>query len=281
MKRGLSSHVANVRVATAAGRFYPQDPIELRALIESLLANASSPAGPPPKAIIAPHAGYHFSGPVAASAYLQLRPLRNVVKRVVLIGPSHYAAFRGVALCAADAFATPLGLVPVDRTSVETLADLPTVSVRPEPHAPEHSLEVHLPFLQIILNAFTLVPLLAGEATADEISEVLDRLWGGPETRLVISSDLSHYLDSDTARRVDQATARTIESLDPERLGDQQACGQIPIRGLLRSARRHHLCARSLDLRNSGDTAGPREEVVGYGAFSFVDELPKETSRDQ
>jgi AmmeMemoRadiSam system protein B len=260
---------AKIRAPAAAGRFYSEDPVQLREEIEALLASARASPGPVPKAIIAPHAGYIYSGPVAASAYKRLLPARDLIKRVVLIGPSHYAAFGGLAISSADAFATPLGLIPVDATSMKMLGETPFVSVRDAAHAPEHSLEVHLPFLQSILREFTIVPLLAGEIDAEQLSRALDMLWDSEETRLVVSSDLSHYLSSEQARRVDRATAQAIESLDLDRLGEKQACGCIPIRGLLQAARDHHLTARTLDLRNSGDTAGPQGRVVGYGAFCF------------
>ena len=272
MTRSLNFDPAKIRSPAAAGRFYPENAEELRGEIETLLANTPAPTGPAPKAIIAPHAGYIYSGPVAASAYMQFLPARDLIKRVILIGPSHYAAFEGLGSSSAEAFATPLGLVPVDAASMALLKEWPLVSARDDAHAPEHSLEVHLPFLQTILPEFMIVPLLTGEIDAEALSEVLGRLWGSAETRFVVSSDLSHYLNSETARRVDRATARAIESLDLDRVGDRQACGCIPIRGLLRAASDHHLFARTLDLRNSGDTAGPRGSVVGYGAFSFGDQ---------
>jgi AmmeMemoRadiSam system protein B len=258
-----------IRSAAVAGRFYPDNARELRTQIAELLANAQTPIGQAPKAIIAPHAGYIYSGPVAASAYRQLLSQSDTVTRVILIGPAHYESFAGVAMPSAEAFATPLGLVPVDRASLEILKKIPCVSVRDDAHAPEHSLEVHLPFLQMVLRQFAVVPLLTGEVAVDQLSRVLDELWGGDETRFVVSSDLSHYLDWETAHHVDQSTARAIESLDSARVGELQACGCIPIGGLLQAAGRHHLCGRTLDLRNSGDTAGPRGKVVGYGSFAF------------
>ena len=263
-----------VRPPAAAGRFYPANPQELGDLIRTLLAQASPATGPAPKAIIAPHAGYLYSGPIAASAYAHLIPARDLVTRVVLLGPSHYIALEGLAATSAEAFATPLGLVPVDAAALRQIGSLPQVRVLDEAHAQEHSLEVQLPFLQTVLNRFSLVPLAVGGVTPEEISEVLDALWGGPETRFVISSDLSHYFDSQTARRVDRATAKAIEALNPDAIGEDQACGRVPIRGLLHAARRHGLRVRTVDLRNSGDTAGPRDRVVGYGAFVFEERPP-------
>ena len=268
-----------VRPAAVAGRFYPSDPVELRALIADLLAQAPPAAGPAPKALIAPHAGYLYSGPIAASAYAQLLPARDQIKRIVLFGPSHYVSLSGLATSTADAFATPLGIVPVNVEAVRAVRSLPQVSELDAAHDREHSLEVQLPFLQCVLADFTLVPLAVGEATPEEISEVLDSLWGGPETRFVISSDLSHYQDFQTARRLDRATAKAIEALKPAAIGEERACGGRPIRGLLQAARRHGLRARTVDLRSSGDTAGPRDRVVGYGAFVFEEATqPREPS---
>ena len=225
--------------------------------------------GPAPKALIAPHAGYLYSGPIAASAYAQLLPARDQIKRIVLFGPSHYVALDGLATSSAEAFATPLGIVPVDVEAVRQVRSLPQVREFDAAHAQEHSLEVQLPFLQCVLGDFTLVPLAVGEATPEDISQVLDALWDGPETRLVVSSDLSHYHDFQTAQRLDRATAKAIEALKPGGIGEERACGRMPIRGLLEAARRHGLRARTVDLRNSGDTAGPHDRVVGYGAFVF------------
>src|ERR1035441_6832158 len=262
MANSLKIDPGKVRPPFVAGRFYPADPVALRKLITDLLADVPPATGPAPKALIAPHAGYLYSGPIAASAYAQL-------KRIVLFGPSHYVALDGLATTSAEAFATPLGIVPVDVESVREVRLLPQVRELDTAHAQEHSLEVQLPFLQCILGDFTLVPLAVGDATPEEISQVLDALWDGPETRFVISSDLSHYQDSQTAQRLDGATAKAIEALKPAAIGEERACGRMPIRGLLQSARRHGLRARTLDLRNSGDTGGPHDRVVGYGAFVF------------
>jgi AmmeMemoRadiSam system protein B len=274
---------ANVRPPAAAGRFYPGNPAELRAMIENFLREAKPVAGPTPKAIIAPHAGYIYSGPIAASAYAQLAPpvlrssataeggARDTIKRVVLLGPSHFVAFDGLAATGAEAFATPLGTVPVDTAIVRDLCSrLPQVSVRDEAHADEHALEVQLPFLQVVLGDFKIVPLLVGEANDEEIAEVIEALWGGEETCFVVSSDLSHYHDYQTARQADSETARAIESLNARKLRGDLACGCRPICGLLSAAKEHGLRCRTVDLRNSGDTAGERDRVVGYGAFVFT-----------
>jgi AmmeMemoRadiSam system protein B len=257
-----------VRAPAVAGTFYPAQAQQLRTLIVEYL-KAAHASGPPPKAMIAPHAGYIYSGPVAASAYAHLAEARGTIQRVVLLGPAHRVAFAGLAASEAEAFATPLGTVPVDQQGLSLILVLPQVRVWDKAHALEHSVEVHLPFLQEILGDFTLVPLVAGEATPAEIGEVLDVLWDGPQTLIVISSDLSHYYDYDTARRLDQATSHAIEALQPQDIHPEQACGCIPISGLLYAARRHGLQVRTVDLRNSGDTAGPRDQVVGYGAYIF------------
>jgi len=268
-KMNRDPKTGRIRPAAVAGRFYPGDPGQLRQVIESLLATAPSPTGPSPKALIAPHAGYIYSAPIAASAYAQLVPDRESIKRIVLLGPSHFVAFEGLAASSAGAFATPLGLVPVDLETMCALSTLPEITFFDEAHTREHALEVHLPFLQVVLDQFTLIPLLAGDATPEQVSRVLDTLWDGPETRIVISSDLSHYLDYAAARDLDQVTAEAIEALRPEAIAEGQACGRTPICGLLDAATRRHLRSRTLDLRNSGDTAGPRNQVVGYGAFAF------------
>jgi AmmeMemoRadiSam system protein B len=262
-----------VRPAAVSGSFYPRQPEALAQEVAALLGAAKQYKHATPKAIIAPHAGYIYSGPVAANAYARLVPARGQIKRVVLLGPTHFVAVQGLALPDADGFATPLGMVPLDEPSVETLSRLPQVLQSKPAHAREHSLEVHLPFLQTVLEKFTLVPLVVGEATPEEIADVLDFLWGGEETLIVVSSDLSHYLPYETARRVDQATAQAILDLR-ESVSHQQACGASPVNGLLLAAQRHHLTPELLDLRNSGDTAGDRSRVVGYAAFAFNESAP-------
>jgi len=255
--------MTSIRQAAVAGQFYPGTATELAAAVERYLSQVAPASGPVPKAIIAPHAGYVYSGPVAASAYARIRAAAGHIRRVVLLGPCHRVAVRGLALSSATAFATPLGNVPVDGEVAERLLKLPQVHVFDETHFQEHSLEVHLPFLQVTLGDFTLVPLVVGDATADEVAEVLDAVWGGPETLIVVSSDLSHYLGYDAARKLDQATCRAIEGLDAGAIGQEQACGRIPVSGLLHLARRRGLSAVTVDLRNSGDTAGPRGEPRG------------------
>jgi AmmeMemoRadiSam system protein B len=251
--------------------FYPGNPAVLAHDVETMLAEAASRfPGMTPKALIAPHAGYVYSGPVAASAYALLKPIATRIKRVVLLGPTHRVAVRGLALPGADAFATPLGTVQIDTDAASKITDLPQVTVSPQVHALEHSLEVHLPFLQSVLPDFKLLPLAVGMASAEEVAEVLEAVWGGEETLIVISSDLSHYLPYDTAKRVDSATAQAILNLQ-QPVSHEQACGGTPVNGLILMAQRHGLAPHLLDLRNSGDTAGDKSRVVGYGAFAFTE----------
>ena len=258
----------STRPAAVAGMFYPADKHQLQAMIRDCLDHAK-PEGGLPKAVIAPHAGYVYSGPIAASAYIRLRQGRGAIRRVVLLGPSHRIGFRGLAVSSAHRFATPLGEIPIDREACKALTALPFVHELDQAHAQEHSLEVHLPFLQEVLGSFSLVPVVVGDAAPEEVSAVLEELWGGDETLIVISSDLSHYHDYATARRMDAATSHAIEGLRLEDIGFEDACGRLPISGLLIAAKRRGLSAKTIDLRNSGDTAGPKDSVVGYGAYVF------------
>jgi AmmeMemoRadiSam system protein B len=258
--------MSTTRAPAVAGLFYPDDANELRGQVRAFLRDIPAD-GPRPKAIIAPHAGYIYSGPVAARAYARLRPWADSIRRVVLLGPSHRVALRGLAVPSVDTFTTPLGTVPLDRAAIDNLRDLPYVRVFDQAHALEHSLEVHLPFLQELLSAFRLVPIVVGDAAPQETAGVLERLWGGDETLIVVSSDLSHYHDYATAQRRDATTSRAIEQLNYEAIDYDDACGRAPVSGLLYLARKRGLHVTTLDLRNSGDTAGPRDRVVGYGAY--------------
>jgi len=261
-----------IRPAAVAGLFYPDDPQTLRDTVDHLLAQAPLAEGPPPKAIIAPHAGYAYSGPTAALAYARLRPLAGRVRRVVLLGPVHRVPVRGLALSSAGEWRTPLGPVPLDTTAAESLRALPQVVVEDRAHAMEHSLEVHLPFLRAVLGAdWSLVPLAVGDARPEQVAEVLDHLWGGPETLIVISSDLSHFHDYDTCKAIDARTVRAIEALRYGDLAFDDACGHLPIAGLLKLAAEKGLRIETVDVRNSGDTAGPRDRVVGYGAWALYE----------
>ncbi len=257
-----------VRPAAVAGMFYPADRARLAADVDALLSAAArtNHDALAPKAIIAPHAGYVYSGAVAASAYSRLSKARSQIRRVILLGPVHRVPVRGLALPAADAFETPLGRVPIDRAAVDSIRHLPQVVESAAVHEHEHSLEVHLPFLQRLFENFTLVPLAVGDATRDQVAEVLDVLWGGPETLIVVSSDLSHYLPYDAARKLDAETANMVLDLRSD-IDHQHACGGTPVNGLMLSVLRRKLQVQLIDLRNSGDTAGGKDRVVGYGSF--------------
>lgn len=267
------SLMETTRPAAVAGLFYPGAATALRRELAALMAAAPAEgvvAGTL-KALIVPHAGYIYSGPVAARAYALLKPLRDRIRRVVLLGPVHRVPVRGLSLPEAQSFQTPLGNVPIDPSAGRELESLRQVTTSRAAHAQEHSLEVQLPFLQYVLGEFTLVPLAVGDATAAEVAEVLERLWGGPETLIVVSSDLSHYLPYEQARHTDQETCRSIQALH-DNLSHEQACGGTPINGLAQAARRHRLAPHLLDVRNSGDTAGDRDRVVGYAAFAYTGE---------
>ena len=221
-----------------------------------------------PKVLIAPHAGYVYSGSIAATGYARVASFADDIERVVLLGPAHRVHVQGLALPKATRFETPLGTISIDRATVDTVLTLPQVVVSDEAHAQEHALEVQLPFMQQVLGTFKLVPFVVGSATPEEVAEVLDAVWGGTETLIVISSDLSHYLPYPRACAIDEFTAETILRLTPQ-LTHEQACGATPINGLLLAARARGLEPQLLDLRNSGDTAGDKERVVGYGTFAF------------
>lgn len=258
-----------IRPAAVAGLFYPEDRHSLTHDIQRML-DAASPPRLRPKALIVPHAGYAYSGSVAASAYALLKDTREVIRRVVLLGPVHRVWVPGLALPAADAFWTPLGVVDIDKAAAANLLQLPQVEINEAAHAWEHALEVQLPFLKTVLDDFALIPLAVGGASPEQVAEALDLVWGGSETLIVVSSDLSHYLPYDAARQRDLATAQAILELKTDLVGEQ-ACGAHPINGLMLAARRHHLTAHLLDLRNSGDTAGDKSRVVGYGAFALTE----------
>jgi AmmeMemoRadiSam system protein B len=305
----MSSGPVLVRPAAVAGSFYPRDPVALHDALRRAFAAARPPepgaqevrverrtwltehrgrraamgerasasaggaapvATQAPKALVVPHAGYPYSGPIAASAYLRLAPARHDIRRVVLLGPSHHVPLDGLAVSSADAFATPFGLVPIDGEARRAALELPAVRIDDDPHALEHSLEVQLPFLQTVLDSFELLPLAVGRCRAGDVATVLDLLWGGPETLIVVSTDLSHYLGYAEARAVDRRTADAVTALEPGAIADTDACGAYPLRGLLLAARARGLSVDELDVRNSGETAGDRTRVVGYGAFALA-----------
>jgi AmmeMemoRadiSam system protein B len=263
---------ARVRPAAVAGTFYPADRHALRAAIREAFADSVAP--PPgalvPAALVVPHAGFIYSGPIAASAYRRLEPAHDRIRRVVLLGPSHRVALRGLALSSADAWVTPLGSVPLDTSAATALAHLPYVTTDDRPHALEHSLEVQLPFLQTVLDDFVLVPLVVGQADAAEVAHVIEALWTGAETLVVISTDLSHYHRYAEAQALDARTAAAVVARTGDAIDDLDACGARPLRGMLRVAVDRELTVDQLDLRSSGDTAGDRDRVVGYGAFALT-----------
>jgi AmmeMemoRadiSam system protein B len=253
--------------------FYPDAPRQLTADMRAYLAaaKASADAAGWPKALIVPHAEYVYSGPVAASAFARLAPGRDAIRRVVLLGPCHHVPVRGLALPSVAAFATPLGNVAVDREAAQLARALPQVVESAAAHVHEHSLEVQLPFLQSVLTEFSIVPFAVGDASPEDVAEVIELLWGGRETLIVVSSDLSHYHRYTEARRIDRGTADSVLALSST-LDHEQACGATPINGFALCARRHALSPELLDLRNSGDTAGDKSRVVGYAAFAFSEE---------
>ncbi len=262
---------ASIRAPAVAGFFYPQDPAELRECVSELLGavsvNASLHA---PKAFIVPHAGYVYSGSTAASVYATAAQHKATLRRVVLLGPSHRVYLEGTAVPESAAFATPLGIVPVDVELKSRLRDLPGVLESDRPHALEHSLEVQLPFLQLAIGEFTLLPLVLGRASAQEVARILDAVWGDADTLILASSDLSHYHSYREARRIDAQTSAAIMNRRPT-LSGEQACGAVAINGLLYSARSKHLDVQELARCNSGDTAGDKDRVVGYGAYALYD----------
>lgn len=264
---------STIRPATVAGTFYPADPEALKTQLNGFLREAAASCkehpAVAPKALIVPHAGYIYSGPVAASAYVRLLPWSGLIKRVILMGPCHRIPLEGLATSSADIFATPLGDVPIDRKMLGRLLSLPQVVELDEAHQREHSLEVQLPFLQTVLGEFSLVPLVFGQTHVEAIGEVLEQAWGDDTTLVVVSSDLSHYHNYQEASEMDRQTARAIERGAAGDLRHDQACGQLAIQALLLAAQRHDLYPALLDLRNSGDTAGSKDRVVGYGSFEF------------
>jgi len=271
MTNSTQDQTTNIRQPAVAGMFYPGHPAELRAQISQFLnaVPGDDTEYEAPKAIVAPHAGYIYSGPVAAMVYARLIPIREQIKRVILLGPSHRVPFDGCAVSSAHYFKTPLGDIPLDTALISSLLEQHLARQLDQAHAMEHSLEVHLPFLQVVLKDFTLVPVVVGDASINEVSDLLEATWGGLETLIVVSSDLSHYHDYNTARQMDLTTSEHIAHLDYNALDGHLACGFIPMRGLLYLCKQRHLQGKIIDYRNSGDTAGPRDQVVGYGAYAF------------
>ena len=261
-----------IRKPAVAGLFYEADAAQLLRDVQVLMDGVHSHVDKSVivKALIVPHAGYIYSGSIAATAYATLRERCDTIKRVVLLGPAHRVPVRGLVLPGANRFDTPLGSVAIDHQAVQIVAALPQVATCIDAHAQEHALEVQLPFLQYLLTDFTVLPLVVGIASAEEVAEVLEQVWGGDETLIVISSDLSHYLPYATAQQVDHATVQSILQLR-QSLTHEQACGGTPINGLITASLKRGLKPHLLDLRNSGDTAGSRDRVVGYAAIAICE----------
>ena len=256
-----------IRQPAVAGMFYPADKQTLKDDIYDYLKGVKCEQRKNIKAIVVPHAGYIYSGPIAASAYKQLIPYKEKIKRVVLLGPSHRVAFNGLAIPEADFFTTPFGNIPIDKKGIQLISELPQVIVSEQAHKEEHSLEVQLPFLQAVLNEFSLIPLVVGDAERHIVAEVIDLLWGDEHTLIVISTDLSHYHAYNKAKELDQATSEAIVNLQADLIGYDDACGRNGLKGMITVAEEKHLSIDTLDLRNSGDTAGDKNRVVGYGAY--------------
>jgi len=258
-----------IRQPAVAELFYPGNAHELGEMVDGFLRQVVPSLPTTPKAIIAPHAGYIYSGPIAASVYAELAKSADCIKTVVILGPSHRVAFHGLAVSDADCFSTPLGLIPLDKAIIQDLLSHNLVTTLNQAHQLEHSLEVHLPFLQKIYNKIRIVPIVVGDASTQEVSQCLEAVWGDSETLVVVSSDLSHYHSYDVATQIDTNTCSAIEAFKVDEIHSENACGYLPIRGLLHYAQRLNLKVKTLDYRNSGDTAGSKDQVVGYGAYAF------------
>lgn len=258
----------SIRPAAVAGQFYELDKFLLQAQVNALLASAENHSAVDVEALIVPHAGYIYSGAIAAEAYRSLQPRASTIRRVVLFGPAHRVYLDGMAIPAVDSFHTPLGDIPLDREALELIKDMPGVIVSDDAHRQEHSLEVQLPFLQAVLGEFSLVPVVVGDCDADTVASLLDVLWGGEETIIVISSDLSHFHNYDEAKEIDALTCRNILEKRSDLLGEE-ACGARAINGLMRSVHSRSMSVNLIKACNSGDTAGDKNRVVGYGAFAL------------
>jgi MEMO1 family protein len=258
----------HLRPPAMAGSFYPADPDELRKLVCGYIAAWPAPSAvKPANAVVAPHAGYIYSGRVAAAAYAAIAPFATEFRKVVLIGPAHRVRLRGLAISSADAFLTPLGRVPLAVDDRDRLLEQPSITINDAAHEYEHSLEVHVPFLQVVCENFMLIPLVVGDASPAEVQAALEPFWDDARTLIVVSTDLSHFHDYDTAQRFDAETIRRMLELDYPRIHGDNACGCRAVNGLLRLLREKSLRLRLLATANSGDTAGPRDRVVGYGSF--------------
>jgi AmmeMemoRadiSam system protein B len=258
------------RPPAVAGAFYPGDPLELSAMVSELLV-AADPTSLPrrPRALVVPHAGYIYSGGVAAQGYSRLEPFAGEIRRVILLGPNHRVPLAGIAAPDVSCFRTPLGDIDIDQKMISQLADKGLLQINSLPHENEHCLETQLPFLQKLLSDWQLVPLIVGETAVDDVSALLDEVIHDPDNLVIISSDLSHFHEYHEAQRIDSHTSELIETLQPV-VHPQQACGAFPLNGLLQLAGSMGLKVITLDRKNSGDTAGGKDQVVGYGCYAFV-----------
>ena len=260
----------SIRSAQVAGMFYPANPDELRGQISGFIHEKPNETTGVPKALIVPHAGTVYSGSIAAVAYRTLLQCRHVIRKVILLGPAHRVYLHGLALPGVEQFQTPLGKINLDTKTIQKLVDnFHQITFSDAAHAEEHSLEVQLPFLQVVLASFRLIPFVVGDATQQEVADVIEHLWGGDECLIIISTDLSHFHNYEEAVKIDKASAELIESFQGDRLGNNSACGRIPLRGLLHLAQQKRMSIKRLDLRNSGDTSGHKDRVVGYGSWGL------------
>ncbi len=258
----------SVRQPAVAGLFYDRDPVQLGSVVDELLSGVTATGGPRPKVLIVPHAGYVYSGATAASAYLRLAPWRNDIRRVVLLGPAHRVYLEQVALPGCDSYASPLGEVPIDVELAAIATELPGVCVSEQAHREEHSLEVQLPFLQRLLGDFSLLPMVVGHCPPGQVAAIIDALWGGPETLIVVSTDLSHFHSYEQAERLDRLTCERLLAHD-QSLNGEDACGANALNGLMTSEHGRQLEVELVHRCNSGDSTGDHSRVVGYGAFAL------------
>ncbi|MDG6110145.1 AmmeMemoRadiSam system protein B [Dactylosporangium aurantiacum] len=256
---------STTRPEAVAGTFYPADPAQLTAMIDGLLDAAPPASAPPAAAYVVPHAGYRWSGPTAAHVYRELRDRAEPFERAVVLGPAHHVALRGAAVPTVEAWASPLGPIAIDLEGARRLTERGLAVADDRPHAPEHSIEVQVPLL-LRVQVRAMLPVLVGPGDPAAVAALLDAV-AAPGTIVLCSTDLSHFLTDEEARRQDAATAAAVEDLAPERIGTGDACGRHPLRGLLTWARRRAPRVERLALATSADTGGPRDRVVGYAAF--------------
>ena len=257
-----------IKQADVAGMFYPGEEASLRQMVDGFIQKALS-FDLRPRAIIAPHAGYIYSGSIAGTAYKTIAAVRDQIENVIIMSPAHRFYLRGIALHMADAFATPLGNIPVNIGIVKKIKQFSSVQWEERSFIQEHGLETHLPFIQRAFKpGIKIVPMIVGECQESEVAEILESVWEDPRNFVIISSDLSHFHSYADAKKLDRNTVDLIQNLDSQSLDTEFACGHYPICGLLNLARNRKLKIKALDIRSSGDTAGSKESVVGYGSFA-------------